>query len=122
MATLLEKALDQCPKTKVALAGYSQGAMVAHHAAAMLRKNNPAVAIVTFGDPLSATPFDNFDPSDVKRFCAEGDPICLNGLNFKAHSSYSENAGEAAQFILNAADLESVGNEDNWGLAPGVYY
>ena len=113
MTSLLEQALTQCPRTKVALAGYSQGAMVVHYAAAMLRESNPAVAIVTFGDPLNTVPFDNFDPNDVKRFCAEGDPICLNGLNFQAHSSYKKYAGEAAQFILGAAGLESYYGEDD---------
>lgn len=120
MARLLELALNQCPKTKVALVGYSQGAMVAHYAAAMLRESNPAVAIVTFGDPLGAFPFHNFDPNDVKRFCAEGDPICLNGLDFRAHSSYGQYAGEAAQFIIRAAGPESVADEDVEELASGA--
>ena len=33
MAKLVKQALSQCPKTKVLLGGYSQGAMVVHNAA-----------------------------------------------------------------------------------------
>jgi cutinase len=52
-AQLSQKAMTQCPSTKVVMAGYSQGGQLVHNAAKQL----PAVAAskvaaaVIFGDP-----------------------------------------------------------------------
>ena len=52
MTSLAEQALKQCPTTKLALAGYSQGGLVVHYS---LNKeglpSSDVSAIVYFGDP-----------------------------------------------------------------------
>lgn len=58
MATLAEQALSQCPTTKVALAGYSQGGLVIHYALNSAGLSSADVsAIVYFGDPGELCPF-----------------------------------------------------------------
>ncbi|KAL2869125.1 cutinase [Aspergillus lucknowensis] len=102
MASLVSQALKQCPKTKVVLGGYSQGAMVVHNAAGKLSAGQ-VVGAVTFGDP-----FKSQEPQNIEKFktwCASGDPVCLNGANIMAHLSYGSNAAEAAQFLVDAAGL-----------------
>ncbi|PTU20418.1 hypothetical protein P175DRAFT_0481787 [Aspergillus ochraceoroseus IBT 24754] len=100
MVSLVEKAISQCPDTKILLGGYSQGAMVVHNAASKLPAGK-VVGAVTFGDPFKIQ-----DPPNVGKFktwCAMGDPVCLNGFNVMAHLSYGGDAAEAAQFLLGSA-------------------
>ncbi|KAK2757012.1 hypothetical protein FQN54_004981 [Arachnomyces sp. PD_36] len=104
MAKLAQQALSNCPKTKIALGGYSQGAMVVHNAAKSLEQGQIAAAVV-FGDPLKVMPIESVPEGNVKGFCAEGDPVCANGGNFMAHISYGGDAEEAASFIVQAAGL-----------------
>lgn len=101
MTKLAKQALSQCPDTKIALGGYSQGAMVVHNAAKSLGEGQVAAAVV-FGDPLKTMPIGSLADDKVKGFCAEGDPVCANGANFMAHISYGGNAEEAAKFIVQA--------------------
>lgn len=60
-AKKVEKALRKCPKTKVVMGGWSQGAQVVHKAAGLVDKAKDAKgislmksvgAVVTFGDPM----------------------------------------------------------------------
>lgn len=102
MAELVEKALQQCPDTKVVLGGYSQGAMVVHNAAGKLSAGQ-VVGAVTFGDPFKDQQPDNIE--NFKTWCASGDPVCLSGANVMAHLSYGDNAAEAAQFLVTSAGL-----------------
>lgn len=106
MANLVEKALKQCPKTKVVLGGYSQGAMVTHNAANRLGANQVAAAVL-FGDPFKTQSVGKLSSSDVKEFCATGDPVCENGVNVIAHLSYGSDAKEAAQFLVKAAGVST---------------
>lgn len=57
----MEQALEKCPKTKVIMGGWSQGAQVVHKAAELVdqAKDGKGVslmksvaAVVTFGDPM----------------------------------------------------------------------
>ena len=51
---LVQTALQQCPDSAVVMAGYSQGAMLVHNAAAQLGAAAGEVkAAVTFGDPCT---------------------------------------------------------------------
>lgn len=102
MAKLVKQALSQCPKTKVLLGGYSQGAMVVHNAAKSLDAGQIAAAVL-FGDPLKAQGVGKLASDKVKEFCNMGDPVCLNGGNFMAHVSYGSDAETAAKFLLEAA-------------------
>lgn len=104
MAQLVQQALKQCSNTKVVLGGYSQGAMVVHNAASKLSSGQVSGAVL-FGDPFRSQAVENVDASKVKEFCAQGDPVCLNGANVMAHISYGADAEEAAQFLIKAAGV-----------------
>ncbi|OQD64913.1 hypothetical protein PENPOL_c007G10793 [Penicillium polonicum] len=102
MAKLVKQALSQCPKTKVLLGGYSQGAMVVHNAANSLTADQVTAAVL-FGDPLKTQGVGKVAGDKVKEFCHLGDPVCLNGANGMAHITYGTDAGAAAKFLIEAA-------------------
>ncbi|RHZ58928.1 carbohydrate esterase family 5 protein [Aspergillus thermomutatus] len=106
MASLVKQALAQCPDTKVVVGGYSQGAMVVHNAASSLAEGQIAAAVL-FGDPFKAEAVGKVAAADVKEFCADGDPVCLNGVNVLAHLSYGDDAAEAAQFLVTASGVSA---------------
>jgi len=57
LAAIAEQALSQCPDTKLALSGYSQGGLLIHHAINQDGLASADVsAIVIFGDPGMYTP------------------------------------------------------------------
>ncbi|KAF4761843.1 hypothetical protein N7455_000480 [Penicillium solitum] len=102
MAKLVKQALSQCPKTKVLLGGYSQGAMVVHKAANSLSADQITAAVL-FGDPLKAQSVGQVAGDKVKEFCHFGDPVCLNGVNGMAHITYGTDAAAAGKFLVEAA-------------------
>ncbi|KAJ5633167.1 Cutinase [Penicillium lividum] len=106
MATLVKTALKNCPDTKVVLGGYSEGAMVVHNAASSLTADQITAAVL-FGDPLKFESVGKLSTSDVKEFCATGDPVCENGENVIAHLSYGADATTAAQFLVKAAGIST---------------
>ncbi|KAJ5950010.1 cutinase-domain-containing protein [Penicillium verhagenii] len=106
MATLVKTALSNCPGTKVVLAGYSEGAMVVHNAASSLTAGQVTAAVL-FGDPLKFESVGKLSTSDVKEFCATGDPVCENGEDVIAHLSYGSDATTAATFLIKAAGLST---------------
>lgn len=106
MATLVKTALKNCPNTKVVLGGYSEGAMVVHNAASSLTADQVAAAVL-FGDPLKAESVGKLSTSDVKEFCATGDPVCENGANVMAHLTYGSDATTAAEFLIKAAGIST---------------
>ncbi|KAJ5509394.1 Cutinase [Penicillium freii] len=102
MAKLVKQALSQCPKTKVLMGGYSQGAMVVHKAADTLTADQITAAVL-FGDPLKTQGVGKVASDKVKEFCHQGDPVCLNGVNTMAHLTYGTDAEAAAKFLVEAA-------------------
>jgi cutinase len=111
----------QCPNTSIVLGGYSQGAAVVDMLAGVpplgnrigdigsapplpgsLNGNVAAVAVfgnpaTKFGNPISAR--GSFTGKAVD-LCADGDPICSDGRNPFAHTSYERSPfiGQAASF------------------------
>ena len=106
MAKLAEKAITACPKTKLVLSGYSQGAMVVHSALSTF-DGGKVSAIAVFGDPLNGEAFKGVDKSKVIEVCGSSDFICDRGpTNVSgSHLSYGSDAQKAADFIVKATGL-----------------
>ncbi|KAI6840773.1 hypothetical protein KC367_g4254 [Hortaea werneckii] len=104
MAKLAQQALSNCPNTKIALSGYSQGATVTHYAVKSGGLNADSVsAVVLYGDPLYGQSVGDLPDSKLKEFCASGDGVCETGTFSisAAHLSYTSGSdiSEGAEFI-----------------------
>ncbi|KAI5820869.1 cutinase [Pyronema omphalodes] len=102
MAKSVDRAVRQCPQSKIVLSGFSQGAQVTHKAAS---KIDPKLykfigAIVLFGDPFNGDDFPGTLNNNVKTFCHEGDLIC-DGLPIPTpeHSTYENDGPAAAAYV-----------------------
>ncbi|KAK8162436.1 cutinase-domain-containing protein [Phyllosticta citrichinensis] len=103
MAATVKEMVKSCPKSKVAMVGYSQGGQLVHNAAAQLDTAVAArvSAAVIFGDPDFPKPVPKIDPEKEKVFCAKGDAICKGqAIILPPHLSYGSDAEAAAQFIM----------------------
>jgi cutinase len=113
---------QQCPKTRIVLGGYSQGAAVMDMLGGIPPLGNKigevgsapplpgsvagnVAAVAVFGNP--STKFSN-PITDSSLFgsraidlCSDGDPICSGGRNPFAHTHYesSDFPGQAANFV-----------------------
>ncbi|MCJ1330087.1 hypothetical protein MMC10_006769 [Thelotrema lepadinum] len=87
---LLDSVASQCPSTKIVVAGYSQGAMVAHNTVAGSRNSGRVNGVVVFGDPFDGAPIKGYS-GPIKTYCAVGDTVC------------------DGEFIITAAHLSYVG-------------
>lgn len=127
-ANHIEDVATRCPATKLVLGGYSQGAAVIGFTTANavpggidpteVPKPMPAsitdkvAAVVLLGKPdpefmdLIGQPPVNVGPAYAAKtleLCAAGDPICSDGGDGAAHTSYSKN-GMVAQGAAYAAE------------------
>lgn len=112
--------VNNCPATRLVLAGYSQGAAIIDVLAAVpfpaigftspLPPNVPphVAALAVFGNPstklglpLTASPV--YGPRAID-LCIAGDPICSNGDDIAAHSNYGP-AGLTSQAAAFVAGL-----------------
>jgi hypothetical protein len=117
-----------CPKTKMVLSGFSQGAAVmgfvtsAHvpdgvDPATVPKPLDPAVAehvaaVVLFGTPnvrameFLGQPQVAIGPlyqAKTLKVCATDDPVCSEGMNFAAHNSYADDGASIDQGAAFAA-------------------
>ena len=102
--------MKKCPKTKLCVSGYSQGAQVVHNAAEILVSNSAATkfinSVVTFGDPDQKLPVGNVSPSKVSIVCHLADNICADGeLILPPHLTYCHNVGAEAAFAKAKSNL-----------------
>lgn len=79
MAKLAQQALSNCPDTKIALSGYSQGATVTHYAVGKGGLDGSSVsAAVLYGDPeYHSGSFGDLSTDRVKEFCGMSCPPIL---------------------------------------------
>ncbi|RUP06839.1 MAG: cutinase family protein [Mycobacterium sp.] len=117
-----------CPKTKMVLSGFSQGAAVMGFVTSarvpdgvdpgtVPKPLDPAVAdhvssVVLFGTPNTRAmeflgqPQVAIGPlyqAKTLKICAPEDPVCSQGLNFAAHNSYADDAAAIDQGAAFAA-------------------
>lgn len=105
--SLVNKAISQCPNTKIVMSGYSQGGQVVHKAATLLGETMKSVnSAVIFGDPLNGTAIANMKSSKTLIICHADDKICQHGdLILHSHLTYSEDATMAATFVMGQSGL-----------------
>lgn len=123
-----------CPRTRMVLGGYSQGAAVmgfvtsaavpsgidpatvpkplspevAKHVAAVVLFGTPNVRAMNFlGEPPIAIG-PTYQAKTIK-VCAPEDPVCSDGLNFSAHNTYADDASMVDQGANFAASQLGVG-------------
>ncbi len=113
----IQQMAGSCPKTRLVLGGYSQGAAVIDIVAAApvpglgFRQPLPAdaadhiAAVALFGNPsaraggLMSALTPNFDGKTID-LCNQGDPICSDGTQWKAHLAYVPGkTNQAANFV-----------------------
>jgi cutinase len=112
MAALINVTLDQCPKTLLTVAGYSQGAQLIHDSLPLLPSNITSLisSVVLFGDPKNGTAISNIDSKKVMTICHAGDDICKGGDFIGAsHLNYSADAGTAAGFVMAGRGMGMLG-------------
>ncbi|KAF5598419.1 cutinase precursor [Fusarium pseudocircinatum] len=104
MASLVKEAYQKCPKTKVVMSGYSQGAMLVHNAAKSLPADTTGkiAAVVNFGDPFQRQAIQGVPSDRVKIICHAGDGVCAGTAAITPdHLTYSQDANTAAQFVVS---------------------
>ncbi|KAF9777480.1 hypothetical protein IL306_004408 [Fusarium sp. DS 682] len=105
MAELIKRAASQCPKTKIVISGYSQGAQLVHRAARNLNATvtERVTAAVTFGFPKK--PVGKIPSSRTLSVCRRWDLFCclwgrlIIPIVLPAHQKYQKNAPAAADWI-----------------------
>lgn len=110
-----------CPKTRMVLGGYSQGATVIDLATAQMPPPvaDHVAAVALFGEPSSGfssalyggQPLPTISPLYAAKtisLCAPDDPICTGGGNIMAHVSYIQ-SGMTDQAATFAADKVTQG-------------
>ena len=93
---------------KIVVSGYSQGAMVVHHAFSQGLSASEISGAVMFGDPLKRMAISGLSSDKIKEFCGTADQICGGGGDGGAigsHLSYGSSAEAAAAFAIQAAGL-----------------
>ncbi|KAM7192312.1 Cutinase domain containing protein [Naviculisporaceae sp. PSN 640] len=105
MKRQIEKAVNQCPTSRIVVGGYSQGAALTHRAVEDLpqAQKDRIAAAFTFGDTQNQQDngqIPNFPREKTIIICNVGDLVCSGTLTLLApHFTYGRRADEAVQFI-----------------------
>ncbi|GAA5999835.1 hypothetical protein JCM10207_005932 [Rhodosporidiobolus poonsookiae] len=126
MTKLVEASAKNCPNSKIALLGYSQGAQVAGDTLCGLsaQAQGKVVAMIQMGDP-TFNPGKEFDVGSsnkpgifanqqadclddnaaiIQSFCDNGDTFCASGASLATHLGYVREFGtEATDFVVQKA-------------------
>ena len=100
---LVKQTMKQCPKTKLCVSGYSQGAQVVHNGAIYLEMSPAATkfinSVVTFGDPDRKFPVGKVPSNKVAIDCHQKDIICKDGDIIRPeHLTYCHDVDKYAAF------------------------
>lgn len=137
---------NSCPNTKMVLGGYSQGAAVmgfvtspavpdsipddvdratlpkpldpgiANHVAAVVLYGTPNVRAMNFLGQPQVVIGPLYEDKAI-RVCVLEDPVCSDGLNFAAHSTYADDASSIGQGVDFAAGRLGVGGAQMAGAS-----
>ncbi|CAM4458889.1 Cutinase [Mycobacterium basiliense] len=109
----IQETVASCPKAKIVLGGYSQGATVIDLSSSAMPASvaDHVAAVALFGEPSSGfssmlwggQPLPTINPlygAKTISLCAPDDPICTGGGNIMAHVSYIQSGmtSQAATF------------------------
>jgi hypothetical protein len=126
-----------CPKTKMVLSGFSQGAAVmgfvtsaavpdgvdpatvpkplapeiADHVAAVVLFGTPNTRAMNFLGQPQVVIGPTYQAKTIK-VCATDDPVCSDGMNFSAHNVYADDASwidKGASFAANQINATPAG-------------
>ena len=112
----IQNMFASCPKTKMVLGGYSQGAAVMDLTTNQLpaRIGDHVAAVVLFGNPSTASSYstqlgaDQIPPINpayqpkTDAICVPNDIVCADGGNMLAHLSYvPDSTNQAATFVAS---------------------
>lgn len=129
---------NDCPRTKMVLGGYSQGAavmgfvtsaavpdgidpatvpkplgpQVASHVAAVVLFGMPNVRAMNFLGEPPVVIGPEYQDKTIK-VCVPEDPVCSDGLNFAAHNTYADNGSmidQGADFAARRLELTGGGS------------
>jgi len=101
----LRQAISDCPNARIALSGYSQGAMVVRNALARAPAADVAKVsnVVTFGDPFVGAKIGQYT-GPVHVFCMTNDGVCNGQIDIGlAHLSYGSDVSPAADILAAGA-------------------
>ncbi|MFY2861310.1 cutinase family protein [Mycobacterium sp. THU-M104] len=117
----IQSTVANCPKTRIVLGGYSQGATVIDLSTEQMPPPvaDHVAAVALFGEPSSGfssmlyggQPLPTISPRYAAKtisLCAPDDPICTGGGNIMAHVSYIQ-SGMTDQAATFAADKITQG-------------
>ncbi|QSZ35346.1 hypothetical protein DSL72_008216 [Monilinia vaccinii-corymbosi] len=104
LANLTTYASNKCPKAKLVIGGYSQGAQLVHKGVKLLSAAVTAkiAAVVVFGDPDNGQAVGNVASSKVWSICHEYDIVCSGFGAFVTHLTYVNDVPTASAFIVKA--------------------
>lgn len=104
-ADLIKDVAVKCPKARIVVSGYSQGAALVHRAMQSCSANvkTHVAAAVTFGDTQNKQDGGRIPGFDVSRtliICNDGDMVCDGSLMVMGpHMKYQPRVPEAVDFI-----------------------
>jgi cutinase-like protein len=133
----------ECPKTKMVLGGFSQGAAVmgfvtsaavpdgvdpatvpkplapevADHVAAVVLYGTPNARAMNFLGQPPVVIGPTYAAKTIK-VCVPEDPVCSEGMNFAAHNTYADDASMVDQGANFAADRVNAGPPPGPGAPP----
>jgi cutinase len=106
MVDFAQRTAAACPNTRIAMAGYSIGAVVVrsaleHMGSAGVGSIN---SVVLFGDPREGQPVPAVDAGRVATFCHEGDLICRRSLERQNNGTATPGAAVPPQDLAGEQD------------------